>query len=210
MFNKSPENLWNALFNIPQGLTMTIAVSLFLGHAELVSLCRTFACAYCAGVMLTLLLRIPAFGALIARLCRCREGSFPEYIVSGLAGGALMGVLMNFFMTFMAIGPVPEFPAAYFHALPFSMLVSAVSSCVWVALVNRIVARVYGGKPAPLPYDPAAQEPAVRRSVCTGEMTVGFIDRDTGVFHDYMCVRDQTELEEFCRSIGVKDIRTIY
>lgn len=27
MFNKSPENLWNAVFNVPQGLTMTIAVS---------------------------------------------------------------------------------------------------------------------------------------------------------------------------------------
>ena len=143
MFNKSPENLWNAVFNVPQGLTMTIAVSLYLGQTSPVSLCRTFACAYCAGVMLTLFLRIPAFGDLVARGLRCSKKALPAYLVSGLAGGALMGVLMNFFMTFMAIGPIPDFPAAFFHALPFSVLVSAISSCVWVWMVNRLVARVY-------------------------------------------------------------------
>ena len=143
MFNKSPENLWNAAFNVPQGLTMTIAVSLYLGHGDFVTLGKTFVCAYCAGVMLTLFLRIPAFGELVARLLRCDKKPVPAYIVSGLAGGALMGVLMNFFMTFMAIGPVPAFFGAYLQALPFSMLVSAVSSCVWVWMVNRLVARVY-------------------------------------------------------------------
>ena len=148
MFNKSPANLWNAVFNVPQGLTMTIAMSLFLGQAQFVSLCRTFACAYCAGVMLTLFLRIPAFGDWVARLLRCEGKPFLSYLVSGLAGGALMGALMNLFITFMAIGPVPEFPAAYFHALPFSMLVSAISSCVWVGLTNRLVARVYGAPAA--------------------------------------------------------------
>ena len=29
-------------------------------------------------------------------------------------------------------------------------------------------------------YDPDTQQPAVRRSICTGEMTAGFIDRKTG------------------------------
>ena len=146
MFNKSPENLWNAIFNVPQGLTMTIAVSLYLGHADIVSLCKTFACAYCAGVMLTLFLRIPVFGDWAARVLRCDKRPVLQYVVSGLAGGALMGVLMNFFMTFMAIGPCSEFVGAYFHALGFSMLVSAISSCVWVWMVNRVVGRVYGSK----------------------------------------------------------------
>lgn len=144
MFNKSPANLWNAVFNVPQGLTMTVAVSMYLGQTAFTGLCKTFVCAYCAGVMLTLFLRIPDFGAWIARLLRCDKKHVFGYLVSGAAGGALMGVLMNFFMTFMAIGPIPEFPASYLHALPFSMLVSAVSSCVWVAPVNRLVARVYG------------------------------------------------------------------
>ena len=30
-------------------------------------------------------------------------------------------------------------------------------------------------KPEPIPYDRASQQPAVRRSICTGEMTVGFV-----------------------------------
>ena len=146
MFNKSPANLWNAVFNVPQGLTMTVAVALYLGQTAFVTLCKTFVCAYCAGVMLTAFLNIPGFGAWVARLLHCDRKPALEYIVSGLAAGALMGVLMNFFMTFMAIGPIPEFPAAYFHALPFSILVSAISSCVWVILVNKLVEKVYGKK----------------------------------------------------------------
>ena len=61
-----------------------------------------------------------------------------------------------------------------------------------------------------IPFDPLTQEPAVRRSICTGEMTVGFIDRATGQFHDYICVHTQKELDAFCREIGVTDIRTFY
>ena len=63
-----------------------------------------------------------------------------------------------------------------------------------------------------LPYDPQTQQPAVRRSICTGEMTVGFIDRDTGKFREYMLARDQAELEAFCRDVGVDaaQIKTIY
>ena len=146
MFNKSPDNFWNAVFNVPQGLTMTIAVSLYLGQADWVSLGKTFVCAYCAGVMLTLFLRIPAFGAWVARLLRCDKNPVIQYLVPGAAGGALMGVLMNFFMTFMAVGPIPEFPSAFLHALPFSVLVSAISSCVWVWMVNALEGKVYGKK----------------------------------------------------------------
>ena len=66
-------------------------------------------------------------------------------------------------------------------------------------------------KPA-IPYDPSAQRPAVRRSICTGEMTVGFIDIATGKFREYMLARDQRELEDFCRSVGIspEEITTIY
>ena len=61
-------------------------------------------------------------------------------------------------------------------------------------------------------YDPALQQPAVRRSICNGEMTVGFIDRKTGKFLDLMKVDGERGLAEFCESIGIKpeDIRTIY
>ena len=50
-------------------------------------------------------------------------------------------------------------------------------------------------KPPAIKYDPATQQPAVRRSICTGEMTVGFIDRATGRFTDLMRVDGQHELE---------------
>ena len=62
-------------------------------------------------------------------------------------------------------------------------------------------------KPA---YDPQTQDPVVRRSICTGEMTVGFMDKRTGKFLDVMRVNGQKELDAFCRDIGVATIRTIY
>ena len=59
-------------------------------------------------------------------------------------------------------------------------------------------------------YDPARQQPAVRKSICTGEMTVGFIDRQTGKFVDLMRVDDQKELEAFMKQTGVDEIKEIY
>ncbi len=58
-------------------------------------------------------------------------------------------------------------------------------------------------------FDSNTQQPAVRKSICTGEMTVGFIDKATGKFTDLMCV-DQKGLETFMRDIGVDEIKTIY
>ena len=61
-------------------------------------------------------------------------------------------------------------------------------------------------------YDPARQQPAVRKSICTGEMTLGFADRDSGKFHEYMLAHTPAELEKFCRDtdINPEDIREIY
>lgn len=59
-------------------------------------------------------------------------------------------------------------------------------------------------------YDPATQQPAVRKSICTGEMTVGFIDKSTGKFTDLMRVDGQKGLDDFMKRIGADDIRTIY
>ena len=61
-------------------------------------------------------------------------------------------------------------------------------------------------------YDPPTQQPAVRKSICTGEMTAGFIDRETGRFRDIMRLDGQKELEAFCKSVGVSagEIKTIY
>ena len=65
-------------------------------------------------------------------------------------------------------------------------------------------------KPAVPQYDPATQQPAVRRSICTGEMTVGFIDLRTGRFRDIMRADSQKDLDDFMKRIGAKEIKTIY
>ena len=65
-------------------------------------------------------------------------------------------------------------------------------------------------KKAAYRYDLERQEPAVRKSICTGEMTVGYIDRQTGQFHDLMKVDGQRGLDEFCREAGISEIRTVY
>ena len=61
-----------------------------------------------------------------------------------------------------------------------------------------------------LPYDPKNQEPAVRKSICTGEMTAGLIDKNSGKFHELTLLQDQKELEAFCRQMGVEQFKTVY
>ena len=56
-------------------------------------------------------------------------------------------------------------------------------------------------------YDPARQEPAVRKSICTGEMTAGYIEKDTGKFHEWMRIDD---LEEFKKAVGTEEIKVFY
>ena len=67
-------------------------------------------------------------------------------------------------------------------------------------------------EPPKIPYDPAAQEPALRSSICTGEMTVGFLDRQTGKFKEYELARSQSDVDTFCKRVGIesKDINRIY
>ena len=67
-------------------------------------------------------------------------------------------------------------------------------------------------EPPPIPYDPETQQPALRSSICTGEMTLGFVDRETGKFHEYELAHDETDVERFCARAGVApgDIRRIY
>lgn len=146
MFYKSPDNFFTAVFNVFQGATMTLTVSFFIGQTEPATLIKTFVCAYCAGVMLTVFLRVKEFGQWVAKLLHCDSKPVLGYLVSNLAAGGLMGIFMNFFMTFMAIGPVPYFPAAFLQPLLFSICVSAVSSTVWISVTQLIMGKVYGDK----------------------------------------------------------------
>ena len=59
-------------------------------------------------------------------------------------------------------------------------------------------------------YDPERQEPAVRKSICSGEMTAGIVDKDTGTFHELYRLDGPEDKARFCRSMGVETVKTIY
>ena len=63
--------------------------------------------------------------------------------------------------------------------------------------------------PPRFPYDPQTQEVAVRKSICTGEMTLGLVDKATGQFRDLMLV-DQETLENVMREMKLDNVKTIY
>ena len=48
---------------------------------------------------------------------------------------------------------------------------------MWTAM------KLFHRNPDPIAYDPAREIPAIRKSICTGEMTAGLIDRETGTLH---------------------------
>ena len=59
-------------------------------------------------------------------------------------------------------------------------------------------------KPAQLSYDKDNETPAVKSSICTGEMTVGFIDRKKGKFREYELARSQSDVDAFCKRVGIE------
>ncbi len=61
-------------------------------------------------------------------------------------------------------------------------------------------------------FPPEEYEPVIRRSICTGEQTACMRRRDNGQLREVMLIRSPADLEEFCRSYGLRaeDIRTIY
>lgn len=67
------------------------------------------------------------------------------------------------------------------------------------------------GKKTPLPtYDKENEIPAVKSSICTGEKTAGFVDKRTGKYRDVVAVKTPADLEEFKKTYGVEEVKTIY
>ena len=64
----------------------------------------------------------------------------------------------------------------------------------------------------PQAFDREKLQPAVRRSYCNRELTLGFIDKETGKFKEYGGANSQQELEAFCKKFGIRpeDLKTIY
>ena len=52
-------------------------------------------------------------------------------------------------------------------------------------------------------FDPAAQQPAMRCSICTGEKVFGLRDRVTGTFEEVGLVRDGDDLARYCAQYGI-------
>ena len=61
-------------------------------------------------------------------------------------------------------------------------------------------------------FDPSIEEPVVKKSICTGEATVGFVDKNTGHYRDIRKVTSPLEIEAFCEEVGIDPhtLRTIY
>jgi hypothetical protein len=61
-------------------------------------------------------------------------------------------------------------------------------------------------------YDPQRQQPAIRKSICTGEAVGGLMDLRSGDFHEIQLLRDEADLQDFCRRCGKKpeELKTIY
>lgn len=61
-------------------------------------------------------------------------------------------------------------------------------------------------------FDPLKEEPVIKKSICTGEATVGFVDKNTGHYRDIRKVTSPVEIEAFCEEVGIdpQTIRTIY
>ena len=60
------------------------------------------------------------------------------------------------------------------------------------------------------PFDPAAEEPAIRCSICTGEQVAGFRNKRTGQFREVTLIRTPKDLEGFKKNFGVEDLKKIF
>ncbi|RZS94114.1 hypothetical protein EV209_2481 [Cuneatibacter caecimuris] len=56
-----------------------------------------------------------------------------------------------------------------------------------------------------LKYDPAIQTPVLMISICTGEKTLGFRNKQTGETEQVACIRKDEELKELCRKFGIRE-----
>ena len=67
-------------------------------------------------------------------------------------------------------------------------------------------------EPEPPRFPPEDFEPVLRCSICTGEQTACMREKATGKLRELELIRNEKDLQEFCRSYGVKreEIRRIY
>ncbi len=60
-------------------------------------------------------------------------------------------------------------------------------------------------------FDPERYTPVIRCSICTGEMSAGFRDRETGKTEEIMLIRDDRDLAAFREQYGIEgEIQKVY
>ena len=60
-----------------------------------------------------------------------------------------------------------------------------------------------------LNFDPAVQTPVLRISICTGEKTLGFRNKQTGETEEVACIRSGEELKALCIQYGITEEKII-
>ena len=55
-------------------------------------------------------------------------------------------------------------------------------------------------------YDPGTQKPVLRKSICTGETTAGFMDLEGGAYHDVMLIAGDADLKKFMEMYGLTEV----
>lgn len=60
-------------------------------------------------------------------------------------------------------------------------------------------------------YDADKLTPVIRASICTSEKSAGFLEKDTGKFHEVLLIQSEKDLEQFKKQYGIsEEIKTIY
>ncbi|MCR5117080.1 MAG: aspartate dehydrogenase [Lachnospiraceae bacterium] len=59
-------------------------------------------------------------------------------------------------------------------------------------------------------YDPERDRPLIRASICNGEQVAGFKDRNTGIFHEIMFIKDEADKQQFMEQYGLTHIDKEY
>ena len=54
------------------------------------------------------------------------------------------------------------------------------------------------------PFNPETEEPFIHANTCNRDMVAGFKEKNSGVFHEVMLIKDKKDIEEFKASYGIK------
>ena len=65
------------------------------------------------------------------------------------------------------------------------------------------------GKPQ-YAYDPEAEYPVIKASVCTGEQAAGFKNKKTGSFREITLIRTEEDKAAFMRQYGLERVEKEY